>query len=303
MFNKIIYKLGLFLRNKKINEKYNFLLESQNWSLKQLQSYQFDKFSSLICEAFDKSPYYRRIFLEAGITPQNIKSIDDIQLIPSTSKATLLKNKFDIQIKVNSEKSFYSETSGSTGEPLVFYRNQEWDAWHNASVFRGYSWHGINPWDRNGYLWGYNYSLKKAIVVKLQDYLQNRFRLFTYTDNEIEKFCKKLSKAKYLNGYSSMIYELAKRVEKDQKLKDGINLTFIKGTSEKIFDAYQVTVVNAFGKKIVSEYGAAEAGIIAFECPEGNMHVNMETVIVEQVDSKILVTNLTSRSFPIIRYD
>ena len=53
----------------------------------------------------------------------------------------------------------------------------------------------------------------------------------------------------------------------------------------------------------MSEYGAAEAGIIAFECPEGNMHVNMETVIVEQVDAKILVTNLTSRSFPIIRYE
>lgn len=76
----------------------------------------------------------------------------------------------------------------------------------------------------------------------------------------------------------------------------------VKGTSEKIFDKYQEEVQRAFGKKIVSEYGAAESGIIAFECPQGKMHINMETVIVEQENNEIIVTNLVSRPFPIIRY-
>jgi len=80
------------------------------------------------------------------------------------------------------------------------------------------------------------------------------------------------------------------------------NLKMIKGTSEKIFPNYQAEVKQAFGKKIISEYGAAEAGIIAFECPYGSMHINMETVIVEEIENEILVTNLVSKSFPIIRY-
>jgi len=76
----------------------------------------------------------------------------------------------------------------------------------------------------------------------------------------------------------------------------------VKGTSEKIFDYYQPEIIKAFGTKMISEYGAAESGIIAFECPKGNMHLNMEGVIVEEVNNEILVTNLHMLSFPIIRY-
>jgi phenylacetate-CoA ligase len=53
---------------------------------------------------------------------------------------------------------------------------------------------------------------------------------------------------------------------------------------------------------MISEYGAAESGIIAFECTSGNMHINMENVIVEEENNEIFVTNLLSYSFPIIRY-
>ena len=303
MLHKLIYKLGLYFRNNKINKNTAFLLKSQHWTLEELEAYQFKRLSALLTIAYDNSEYYREALIKSNITPSDIQNLTDIDKLPVLTKPTLLANNSRIQLEVKGEKSFHSETSGSTGEPLVFYRNQDWDAWHNASVFRGYKSHNINPWDRNGYLWGYNYSFKKAIVTKFFDFLQNRFRLFSYSDVEIEKFCKKLSKAKYLNGYSSMIYELAKLVEQRPALKDKINLSLIKGTSEKIFDSYQTASINAFGKKIISEYGAAEAGIIAFECPEGHMHVNMETVIVEEVNSKIVVTNLISNSFPIIRYE
>jgi phenylacetate-CoA ligase len=56
----------------------------------------------------------------------------------------------------------------------------------------------------------------------------------------------------------------------------------VMGASEKIYEGYQKEVVRAFGRKMVNEYGAAEAGMIAFECPEGKMHINMETNIVEK---------------------
>ncbi|MFK5957308.1 MAG: phenylacetate--CoA ligase family protein, partial [Lutibacter sp.] len=133
------------------------------------------------------------------------------------------------------------------------------------------------------------------------DKLQNRFRLFSYEHNSVKYFIKKLSKATYLHGYSSMIYETAKLIN-EQNLKKPFNLKMVKGTSEKIIEAYQSEVKKAYGVTMISEYGAAETGIIAFECPSGNMHINMEGVIVEDIDNEIVVTNLQMKSFPIIRY-
>ena len=76
----------------------------------------------------------------------------------------------------------------------------------------------------------------------------------------------------------------------------------VKGTSEKIFPHYNSEIFEAFGSNIISEYGAAESGLIAYECKYGNMHINMENVIVEEDNGEIIVTNLLSKSFPIIRY-
>jgi phenylacetate-CoA ligase len=297
---KIIYNFGITIRNKKIFNNYDFLLKSQYWKREKFIEYQFNKLISLLKFALVNSNYYKKQRGKYNI--DKLRNIDDIVLLPELTKDDLLNNTHDIQVKSFNEKMYYSETSGSTGKPLIFYRNQDWDAWVNASVFRGYSWFNVKPWERNGYLWGYNFDIVQKIKTILFDVLQNRFRLFTYKSKEIDKFCRKLKHAKYLNGYSSMIYEIAKRINKDEKLKREINLSFIKGTSEKIYNVYQEEAVIAFGRKIISEYGSAEAGIIAFECPMGNMHINMETVIVEEVDKEIVVTNLVSKSFPVIRY-
>ena len=84
-----------------------------------------------------------------------------------------------------------------------------------------------------------------------------------------------------MHGYSSVIYEVAQiALELGYTPKDFPQLKLVKGTSEKIYDYYHDPVREAFGHKIVSEYGAAETGIIAFECPHGKMHVNEEGVII-----------------------
>jgi phenylacetate-CoA ligase len=62
-------------------------------------------------------------------------------------------------------------------------------------------------------------------------------------------------------------------------------------------------------------YGASEAGLVAFDCGHGWLHVNADWVILEPVDAAyqpvppgqpsrtVLVTNLANRVQPIIRYD
>ncbi len=300
MLQKAIFNIGLRLRNSDIIEKYNFLKESERWDLKTLEEYQLAQLKRILNIAYSKSEFYKKKMKESGVLPSDIMTLDDIKQLPMLGKHELLEMNDQIQNKEGYKKLFHSETSGSTGEPLVFYRNSEWDAGHRAAQFRGYSWYGVKPWERNGYFWGFSFDPKRRFKTKILDQLVNRFRLFAYSESEIEKFCKKLDKATYLEGYSSMIYEVAKVINKNSL--GPFNLKMVKGTSEKIFDSYQEDALKAFGQKIISEYGAAETGIIAYECKYGNMHITMENVIVEEIDGEAVITNLISDSFPIIRY-
>ncbi|MBN2460392.1 MAG: phenylacetate--CoA ligase family protein, partial [Candidatus Cloacimonetes bacterium] len=169
------------------------------------------------------------------------------------------------------------------------------------AVLRGYSWYDIAGWEYNGYLWGTELSEIGRIRTLLRDFLLNRFRLFSYDPARIDQFLKKLSRSVYLEGYSSILYQLA-RYQNENNIKYRYNLKMIKATAEQLPDYQQHEITRAFGRKAISEYGSAEAGIIAFECPCGTKHINMEHVIVEEEDQEILVTNLLSYAFPIIRY-
>ncbi|MFT4582911.1 MAG: phenylacetate-CoA ligase [Gammaproteobacteria bacterium] len=296
-----IYRVGMRYRSPLIAQRLKFLMCSQHWSRDEIRDHQNTTLAGLVNHAIESSEYYREYYGRLGISVDTVKTIDDLPALPLIEKADVLANALRIQVNNYPEHCFYSETSGSTGSPLVFYRNADWDAWHQASVMRGLAWHGVEPWDRNGYLWGYNLSFAKRVKTRALDEIQNRFRLFSYDNNEIDKFITKLRRAKYIGGYSSMIYEVAKRINETGRANE-LNLKFVRGTSEKILDSYQHEAQSAFGRKISSEYGAAESGIIAFECPEGAMHINSETTLVEDLEGKIAVTNLVSRSFPIIRY-
>lgn len=298
---KYFFLIGVYFRNKKIFKEYNFLKKAEFWSLKELKQYQLKELLILVKFAYENSLFYKRKVDEIGLKIDEIKTLNDITKLPILTKEELKKHSEELQIKDNFSKLFFSETSGSTGEPLIFYRNDIWDARHRAAIYRGYSWYNIKPWEKNGYFWGYNIDNSKKSKIKFLDFIQNRFRIFSYEEKEMNSFLKKLEKGKYLEGYSSMIYEVAKKINQ-RRIKPKFELKMIKGTSEKIFDKYKIEVKKAFNQTIISEYGAAEAGIIAFECPSGNMHITMENCIVEEVNGEILVTNLLSKSFPIIRY-
>lgn len=301
MFHEAVYRAGIVWRNSLINDALKSLTASQYWDRGRVQNLQEDRLANLLQWAYSRCRFYRDRFDEAGFDPKSFGGLADLRRIPTVAKEDFLARTDDIQTRVEGQKHFYSETSGSSGKPLVFYRNAMWDAWHRASAFRGYQWHGVNPWERNGYLWGYNLSPSKRRRTRVLDALQNRFRLFSYDEGEIGRFIRKLEGAEFLSGYSSMIYEVAKRVNRLDS-PPRLSLKMVMGTSEKIYERYQPEVERAFGRRMISEYGAAEAGIMAFECAHGTMHVNGETCILEELDHEVVVTNLFSHSFPIIRY-
>lgn len=298
---EFFFKVGTALRNKSFSTKFELLKSSEFYSVQQLRDIQSKKLSDLLVFAYKNSAFYktRLDFIEFKESDEPFYVLGKL---PITSKSDLIEFNDEIHTAKNFkfDKLFFSETSGSSGEALTFYKDEAWDSSNRASIARGMSWHGVDPWERNGYFWGYSFSFFAKIKISIFDWLLNRFRLFSYGDKDIAIFMKKARSATYLHGYSSMIYEVANKLNAAGLTLH--NVKFVKGTSEKIYDHYQEAVIKAFGRKIVSEYGAAETGIIAFECPHGKMHINEETCIVEVIDDRIVVTNLEAYSFPIIRY-
>lgn len=299
LLSKVIFWCGAKKRNPTLFHQYRELKRSEHWSREQLGELQNQKLRDLIRLAYDKTEYYHDLFDKNGLKPEDIQCAEDVKKLPILEKRDILQNTEAMRNR-DCKYAFYSETSGSTGEPMVFYRSEQWDSAGRAAQMRGYSWYGVDPWEKNGYLWGHLYGSKYELKTRILDRLVNRFRMFSYDSDSIARFSKKLKGAAYLEGYSSMIYEVAKHV--NESGEGPIHLKMVKGTSEKIFDSYQDEVRKAFGQKMISEYGAGESTLIAYECPCGNMHVVMENVIVEDYNGEILVTNLNSTSMPIIRY-
>ena len=63
----------------------------------------------------------------------------------------------------------------------------------------------------------------------------------------------------------------------------------------------------AFGCKVFNQYGCREVPNIAWECRHGGMHVFADMVYLESVpmddEDRLLVTSLTNRLMPFIRYN
>ena len=300
-FHKIIYLIGARIRNPNLKKHYAFLKNSESLSLEELKKYQETSLFRFLEFVGANSKYYKLVLEKTGWKPGDPFTWDQFNKIPVTEKATLITQNNSIHSNNINEKTHLCETSGTSGQVLTFRRNESWDSFNRASIMRGYSWYDVNPWDFNIYFWGFNKTLLQRIKLRLSDFLINRYRMFSYSEKSVKKLIKKIPSAVYIEGYSSMIYELACAAE--NKMPDVSSLKMVKGTSEKIYPHYIEKTKAVFKKSIISEYGAAETGIIAFECPQGNMHINMEGVYVEtDENNEILVTNFHSYSFPVIRY-
>ena len=84
---------------------------------------------------------------------------------------------------------------------------------------------------------------------------------------------------------------------------------------EQLSAGQRLQITRAFGCELRDNYGASEFLAIAGECAHGTLHVNADWVMLEPVDEKyravppgtpshtVLLTNLTNRIQPLIRYD
>jgi phenylacetate-CoA ligase len=83
-----------------------------------IKSLQEEKLKTLLQYLQLKSPFYQKLFVENNIDISKIKSLEDLQQIPTTSKDDLQKHNWDFLCVLKNEIAEYTSTSGTLGKPV-----------------------------------------------------------------------------------------------------------------------------------------------------------------------------------------
>lgn len=89
-------------------------------SLPEIKSFQEEKLKETLDYLKENSPYYKRFFVENDIQLSEIRTLDDLQKIPVTTKDHLQQFNDDFICVPRSEIIDYVTTSGTLGDPVTF---------------------------------------------------------------------------------------------------------------------------------------------------------------------------------------
>jgi len=242
--------------------------------------------------------------------------------LPILNKQNLQKPLKERLSKDYSKKNIYlNKTSGSSGTPFVFAKDKYSHALTWASNIMRFGWFGIDfNHSYQARFYGIPMDFAGYQKERFKDFLTHRFRfpVFDLSDEILDQFFQKFKTKKfdYINGYTSSIVLFAKYLEQKNIVLNEIcpTLKACFVTSEMLFESDKKLLEKQFGVSIISEYGASELDLIAFENQNGEWQINAETLFVEILDEnnqvlpygeegRIIITSLFNKANPFIRYE
>jgi phenylacetate-CoA ligase len=323
--NALLSGFSLFLDRERYGgeyQSYRELLQKNEWSSEEdLTAYQENQLQKLIKHAYDTVPYYKKIFQERKLVPNDIRKITDLQKLPVLTKKDIKGNFNELlssSFKLGRLKK--GHTSGTTGSPLeicydpsiIFITYAALDRqyqWANASlrrfgdkiaVLRG---NVIVPLKRkNPPFWRQNFIHNQLL---LSSFHLSKDNLPFYFD-KIRQFSPKI-----LDGYPSTLFVLAKYLH---NRGEKYPMHAVISSSETLYDFQREMIEDSFQCKMFDYYALAERVVFATECEKHQgHHLCSEYGITEIVDQdnqpvtagsegRMIGTSLQNFGMPLIRY-
>lgn len=298
--------------NGKFLAHYRELERTQWLSREELERLQLRKLRDLLKYVCRSVPFYRKELQRRGIETSDIRRLDDIRSVPVLSRDDVRANFPELQSTDGFSLKVKRETSGTSGSPLTVLKERRQLGHMDAVAFRNYGWFGIGIGDRQLKFWGGSISRSSQAKTYLKDKLLNNYRFSPYELNEklYETVIRRMNHIRpdYIYGYSTAIFQFSNYLH-EKGIRPNIDrLKAVICTAETLFDYQKQLVAEVFPVPVAREYGCTELGVIAMECQYGNMHIMSDSLIVETCNhdendsGDILVTDLHSRLFPLIRF-
>ena len=310
LISRLYYPLSQFLKGHQVQAFYRRLKANERISKEELNTLQRRLLTSTLLIAAG-TPYYKELFREIGF---DIRNLDSFAEIPITRKSIITQNPKAFHNPDYRGALAFGRTSGATGIPLQVQYDTIWDQWALASQYRGRSWWGIYPGARELIVWGRQFDARQSkAIFDLKLALMNRKMIscFALSDEKLNDSAPRLIKFNpdVIYGYSTGVGRLAEYMREKRPGRNALKPKVVIVTSETLLESQRRAVQDAFGCNPIDEYGSSEAGIIAFECPEGNLHISADRMLLEIADpdetgvGKIVLTPFENRAMPLIRYD
>lgn len=293
-------------------------MERSQWlSPADMQQLQARRLRDFLARIGRDVPYYRALFGKLGFNPASVSGVSDLQQLPLTGKADIRAN-MDALRADNAGALEKFSTGGSSGEPLIFYRGKERVSHDVAAKWRATRWWDVDIGDPEIVVWGSPIELGTQDRVRLvRDKLLRTELLsaFEMSNANLLQFTQRIKKLKprMLFGYPSSLALMAEYVTSNGYVVDNLGIKVVFVTSERLYPYQREAIERAFGAPVANGYGGRDAGFIAHECPQGNLHITAEDIVVEIVSGEgavlpvgekgeIVITHLSTGDFPFVRY-
>jgi len=292
--------------------------EIETMTREQIEALQLERLKATVKHCMN-SPFYKKRFKEAGITPEDIKTLGDIRNIPFTTKQDLRDTYPFGLASVSIEKcTRLHSSSGTTGNPtVILHTDKDIDEWANQ-VARNLWMVGLRPTDvfqnSSGYGMftgglGFQNGAEKLGMLTVPAAAGNSLRQIKF----IKDFGTTAIHAvpSYLTRLKEVMDQEGVDPRRDTKLK-----VFAIG-AEPHSEEQRKRIEDMFGVKAYNSFGMSEmcGPGVGFECKEQNgLHFWEDYYIVEIVDpetlepvpdgeiGELVLTSICREAMPLLRY-
>lgn len=295
-----------------------FQKELETMSRKQIEEIQLERLKYTVNYCYTNVPFYKKKMDDAGVTPDQIKTLDDIRRIPPTTKADLRDNyPFGLFAVPMKDIVRIHASSGTTGKPTVVgYTKHDLDMWSDCMA-RLCAAAGATSDDIVQISFGYgmftgalglHYGLEKLGCAVVPNSSGNTEKALMY----MRDF--KTTALVATPSYALYMAETAKSLEypmSDYHLRLGLF------GSEGCTPEMRTQIENGWGLFATDNYGMSElmGPGVSGECTERcGLHINEDYFLAEIVDpntlevlgegetGEVLITTLTKEGIPLLRY-
>lgn len=299
--------LRALLHRRQAPERYrqlDLLLANAALSRSALMDKQRRDFAAMVAHAIATTPYYSRHF--AGmqdVAPESLPILEK-EAVRAHLEELLSSQADRAQARIG-------HTGGSTGQPLAFWYDAAKHELMRAGMMRGFMMSGWRPGQKVLYFWGARHDTARGGVFAggWGDWIaaEKTIAAVEYSEASLSRWTRSLQtwKPALLYGYASSLTQLARYLLATRAAAPA-SLIGVYSTAEMLDAEQRAVMQQAFGCKVFNQYGCREVPNIAWECRHGQMHVFADLVYLESRpedgEDQLLVTSLSNRQMPFIRY-
>lgn len=259
--------------------------------------------------AYENVPFYHRRLDQAGINPDEIRSVNDLSRLPVTTKSEIQASSPEDLVARNVDLSecVRASTSGSTGLPLSVFCSESEEDFRRALWDRALLENGLRITDKvamikNPHFFDKNKGLFRLLRRKYISVFEDLDRMSQILEDY---------EPDVIRGYPSSLAMLA---DASRKRGGKIRPRLVFTGSELLHAKSRKEISSVFGCDMFDYYGCVELSLLMWECGEHvGYHMNVDSVVTEFLNQgevvgpgekgEIVCTSLHNYAMPLIRYN